>query len=95
MLFRSLCRLLKGDSSTAHVPVLLFSVLAASERALQAGANTFVAGDGDKDFMATDGTTTIYGIVGLAAAKRGTPPGGDGPFGSGPNRCMFGEVIFG
>jgi hypothetical protein len=60
-----------------------------------AGANTFVAGDGDKDFMATDGTTTIYGIVGLAAAKRGTPPGGDGPFGSGPNRCMFGEVIFG
>jgi len=57
-------------------------------------ANTFVAGDGDKDFMATDGTTTIYGIVGLAAAKEGTPPTGDGPFGPG-NRCMFGEAIFG
>ena len=59
-----------------------------------AAANTFVAGDGDKDFMATDGTTTIYGIVGLAAAKEGTPPTGDGPFGPG-NRCMFGEAIFG
>jgi hypothetical protein len=57
-------------------------------------ANSFDAGDGDKDFMATDGSTTIYGLVGLAAAKSGTPPEGDGPFGPG-NRCMFGEVIFG
>ena len=56
--------------------------------------NTFDPGDGDKDMMATDGTTTIYGIVGLAAAKEGTPPTGDGPFGPG-NRCMFGEVIIG
>ena len=57
-------------------------------------ANTFDPGDGDKDMMATDGTTTIYGIVGLAAAKEGTPPTGDGPFGPG-NRCMFGEAIIG
>jgi hypothetical protein len=57
-------------------------------------ANTFHAGDGDKDMMATDGTTTIYGIVGLAAAKEGSPPGGDGPFGPG-NRCMFGEALVG
>jgi hypothetical protein len=61
---------------------------------VSAGANSFDAGDGDKDFMATDGSTTLYGIVGLAAAKNGSPPEGDGPFGAG-NRCMFGEVIFG
>jgi CheY-like chemotaxis protein len=39
----ALCRLLKGDSCTANVPILVFSVLVASERALQAGANAFVA----------------------------------------------------
>jgi two-component system cell cycle response regulator DivK len=39
----ALCRLLKGDSSTAKVPVLLFSVLAANERARQAGADAFLA----------------------------------------------------
>jgi CheY-like chemotaxis protein len=38
----ALCRLLKGDSSTAQVPVLLFSVLAATERARQAGADAFL-----------------------------------------------------
>jgi hypothetical protein len=59
-----------------------------------AAANSFDAGDGDKDFMATDGTITFYGIVGLAAAKNGSPAAGDGPFGPG-NRCMFGEVVFG
>ena len=64
------------------------------QRVTTLAANTFNAGDGDKDFMATDGSTTIYGIVGLAAAKSGSPPEGDGPFGAG-NRCMFGEVIFG
>jgi hypothetical protein len=59
-----------------------------------ATANTFDPGDGDKDFMATDGHTTIYGLVGLAAAKAGDPPAGDGPFGPG-DRCLFGEAIFG
>jgi CheY-like chemotaxis protein len=39
----ALCRLVKGDSSTAKVPVMLMSVLAASERAKQAGADAFVA----------------------------------------------------
>jgi len=38
----ALCRLTKGDSSTAQVPVLLFSVLAAEERAKQAGADAFL-----------------------------------------------------
>jgi hypothetical protein len=58
------------------------------------GPDSFAAGQGDKDFMATDGTTTIYGIVGLAAAKAGNPADGNGPFGPGM-RCMFGEVLFG
>jgi CheY-like chemotaxis protein len=38
----ALCQLLKSDSSTAHVPVMLFSVLAASERARKAGADVFL-----------------------------------------------------
>jgi twitching motility two-component system response regulator PilG len=39
----SLCRSLKADPSTEHVPVLVFSMLAADERARQAGANAFLA----------------------------------------------------
>jgi CheY-like chemotaxis protein len=38
----ALCRLLKGDPATADVPVLLFSVLAASDRAREAGADAFL-----------------------------------------------------
>ena len=38
----ALCRLLKSDSSTEHVPVMLFSVLAANERARRAGADVFL-----------------------------------------------------
>ena len=50
----ALCRLLKGDSATAKVPILLFSVLDASERALQAGADAFLAKPLVKDpFVAT------------------------------------------
>jgi hypothetical protein len=70
---------------------------AESNRILQdvtANVNSFDSGDGDKDFVATDGTTTLYGIVGLAAAKTGSPAAGDGPFGAG-NRCLFGGVVFG
>ncbi|MGH2906651.1 MAG: hypothetical protein ACRDKI_07755 [Solirubrobacterales bacterium] len=69
---------------------------AESSRKLQdvtASANSFDAGDGDKDFTATDGATTLYGILGLAAAKQGSPAEGDGPFGAG-NRCLFGGVVF-
>jgi CheY-like chemotaxis protein len=39
----SLCRSLKADPSTEHVPVLVFSMLAADERARQAGADAFLA----------------------------------------------------
>jgi two-component system cell cycle response regulator DivK len=37
-----LCRLFKADAATLHVPVLIFSVLAAGERALASGANAFL-----------------------------------------------------
>jgi|HubBroStandDraft_2_1064218.scaffolds.fasta_scaffold75862_1 CheY-like chemotaxis protein len=47
----AVCRLLKGDSSTAHVPVVLFSVLAAGERARTAGADTFLAKPLEKELF--------------------------------------------
>jgi two-component system, cell cycle response regulator DivK len=49
----ALCQLLKGDSSTAHVPVLLFSVLAAAERARIAGANAFLPKPLEKELFVT------------------------------------------
>jgi len=58
-----------------------------------AAANTFDAGDNDADFRATDGTTTITGVVGLAFAKQGSVPN-PGPFGAG-NGCLFGGSVFG
>jgi hypothetical protein len=59
-----------------------------------AGANSFDAENDDADFRATDGTTAITGVVGLAAAKQGTPSAGDGPFGPGDG-CLFGGTVFG
>jgi len=39
----ALCRLLKGDPATKHIiTVIAFSVLAAEERALKAGADAFI-----------------------------------------------------
>lgn len=38
----ALCQLLKSDSSTAQVPIMLFSVLEAGERARKAGADVFL-----------------------------------------------------
>ena len=38
----ALCRTLKGDASTRHIPVLVFSILAAGERAAEAGADAFL-----------------------------------------------------
>ena len=49
----ALCQLLKGDSSTAHVPVLLFSVLVAAERARIAGADAFLAKPLEKELFVT------------------------------------------
>ena len=50
----ALCRLLKSDSSTAQVPVLLLSVLAANERARHAGADAFLGKPLEKEsFLAS------------------------------------------
>ncbi len=38
----ALCRLLKTDRATAHVPILVYSVLAAEHRARQVGADAFL-----------------------------------------------------
>ena len=38
----SVCRALKADPATAHIVVLIFSILAAEERALEAGADGFL-----------------------------------------------------
>lgn len=38
----ALCRQLKANPTTKHIPVLVFSILAASTRASEAGANAFL-----------------------------------------------------
>ena len=38
----SLCRGLRGDARTSDVPVLVFSILAAAQRAREAGASAFL-----------------------------------------------------
>ena len=60
-------RLLKGDSSTAHVPVLLFSVLAARERARLAGADAFLTKPLEKELF----VTTLLGMMEPKRARGG------------------------
>jgi len=38
----SVCRRLKADAATRHIAVLIFSILAAEDRALEAGADAFL-----------------------------------------------------
>lgn len=38
----TLCRRLRGDAATRHVPVIVFSILSAATRAEEAGASAFV-----------------------------------------------------
>jgi CheY-like chemotaxis protein len=38
----ALCRLLKGDPATEHIAIIVFSVLAAEERARNSGADAFM-----------------------------------------------------
>jgi two-component system, cell cycle response regulator len=38
----TLCRRLRDEPATAHVPVLVFSILAAAPRAVEAGARAFL-----------------------------------------------------
>jgi two-component system response regulator MprA len=37
-----LCRAIKGDPATRHIPVVIFSILAAEDRARDAGADLFL-----------------------------------------------------
>lgn len=39
----SICRAVKEDDVTKHIPVLLFSILSAADRALAAGADAFLS----------------------------------------------------
>jgi CheY-like chemotaxis protein len=39
----ALCRRLKGDQGTKHIPVLMLSILAATARARDSGADGFLA----------------------------------------------------
>jgi CheY-like chemotaxis protein len=61
----ALCRLLKRDVSTARVPVLLLSVLAANERARQAGADAFLGKPLEKESF----VASLLGM--MEFAKRG------------------------
>ncbi len=60
----ALCRLLKSDSSTARVPVLLLSVLAANERARQAGADAFLGKPLEKESF-------VAALLGMMEPGRG------------------------
>lgn len=62
----ALCRLLKEDVATRHVPVLVFSMLASSKRATLAGADGFL----DKP---VERTQLLAALRGITAAIR---PGG-------------------
>ena len=67
----ALCQLLKSDSSTAQVPIMLFSVLAAGERARKAGADVFLGKPLEKaSFVASMLTLTDPGNQTGAPARR-------------------------
>jgi CheY-like chemotaxis protein len=70
----SLCRLLRNEPRTAHVPVLLFSVLDARERAAQAGADAFLAKPLDKDRF-------VAALLCLVEPSHARPPAGSPPGG--------------
>ncbi len=67
----ALCRLLKSDSSTEHGPFMLFSALATSERARQAGADAFLGKPLEKEgFLASMLALTDPGNRRGALARR-------------------------
>lgn len=55
----ALCRRLKADEATREVPVLIFSLLAASGRALDAGADAFLT----KPLAAQRLTETVHRLL--------------------------------
>jgi DNA-binding response OmpR family regulator len=61
----ALCRTLKGDAATAHVRVLVFSILAAAARAREAGADAFLM----KPLAEKRLVDTVRELVGRGATK--------------------------
>ena len=61
----ALCRALKGDAATAHVRVLVFSILAAAARAREAGADAFLM----KPLAERRLVDTVRELVGGGATK--------------------------
>jgi hypothetical protein len=61
-----------------------------------AAPNSIAATTAPAVFRATDGLTTISGVLGGAFAKNGTVnPGGNGPFGAGNSCFVGGGAVFG
>lgn len=65
----TLCRQIHSDPATRSIPVIVFSVLAASARAIEAGAHAFLR----KPFV----ETTFLASVQSAMASQRTDPAGD------------------
>lgn len=56
----TLCRRLRADPATRHVPVLVFSILAAAARAEEAGASAFLR----KPLVASTFVATVSALIG-------------------------------
>lgn len=55
----TLCRQLRGDDATSHIPVVVFSILAAAARAADAGASAYLR----KPFVEAAFLATIRGAL--------------------------------
>lgn len=55
----SLCRQLRADPLTSHIPVIVFSILAASARAGEAGAQAFLR----KPLVGSTFVTTVQDVM--------------------------------
>lgn len=55
----SLCRQLRADALTSHIPVIVFSILAASARADEAGARAFLR----KPIVESTFVTTVQDVM--------------------------------
>jgi CheY-like chemotaxis protein len=64
----ALCRALKGDPATKHVPILVVSMLAADARARQSGADAFL----EKPLERTRFVASLSGLT-LRRGRRGHP----------------------
>lgn len=66
----ALCRSLKGDPVTQHVPVLVISMLAAEERARQSGADAFLA----KPLEKTTLVASVHNVMDSKKRQGALPP---------------------